>query len=79
MATKAQVKRIAQQQGATFDEGRDSSGAYFAAVILPEHLDWANGYGTGICEQTKGEDETMAQFWDSMIDYIDYPTIPNGR
>lgn len=79
MATKAQVKRIAQQQGATFDEGRDSLGNYFAAVILPDHLDWDNGHGSGGCTQTKYADETMAQFWESMIDYIDYPTIPNGR
>jgi hypothetical protein len=79
MATKAQVKRIAKQQGADFDEGYDSLGNYFAAVILPEHLDWDNGHGTGICEQTKGEDETMAEFWESMVLYIDYETIPHGR
>lgn len=79
MATKAQVKQIARKQGATFEEGRDSLGNYFAAVILPEHLDWNNGHGTGVCEQVKGEDETMPEFWDSMVYYIDWPTVPHGR
>jgi len=79
MATKAQVRKIAKQQGALFLEGHDSLGNYWATVELPDHLDWDNGYGTGACVQTKESDETMEDFWQSMLDYIDYQIIPNGR
>jgi len=75
MTTKARVKKLATQQGAEFCEGKDAFGDYFAEVILPDPYIWDNGYGTGMCCQTKGEDETMAEFWQSMFYYIDAPVI----
>jgi len=76
MATKAQVRKLAEAQGAQFFEGVDAFGDYYAEVLLPDHLMWDNGYGgAGDCYQRKNPDETMAQFWQDMLGYIDYPVI----
>jgi hypothetical protein len=75
MTTKAKVKALAAKQGAEFFEGRDGYGDYYAEVILPDPYIWDNGSGTGCRVQTKEREETMAEFWESMFDYIDAPVI----
>jgi hypothetical protein len=75
MSSKSKVKALAAKQGAGFYEGRDAYGDYFAEVVLPDPYIWQNGYGTGMCVQTKERKETMAEFWQSMFDYIDAPVI----
>lgn len=75
MASKGQVKKLAAKQGADFEEGYDAYGDYFAEVFLPEPYIWDNGYGTGICIQTRERGETMAEFWQAMFDYINAPVI----
>jgi len=77
MATKAQIKKLAKAQGAQFFEGVDSSGDYYAEVLLPDHLIWDKGPwdSVGWCYQSKNPDETMAQFWEDMLGYIDFPVI----
>jgi hypothetical protein len=74
MATKKQVVSLAEKQGAevTIDV---VDGVLDVYVGLPNGFIWDNGYGSGSVSQEKYEGETMAEFWQQILDYIDYPVI----
>lgn len=68
MATKAQVIKLLAKQGATWSERQDFD-EYEFDCMLPEPLIWK--YGVGSFAQQKMSDETMAQFWSSVMCIID--------
>lgn len=83
MATKSQVIKLLAKQGATWSERYDFD-EYEFECGLPEPYVWKNGHdnrgvsGCGSFAQTKMYGETMSQFWDSVMDMIDYEVIdPN--
>lgn len=78
MATKAQVKRLAEKQGAEFSFGYNSYGDAFLEIILPNEFVWDNGYGSGSLVQEKYEDESMAQFWQNAFDYINANVVKSN-
>jgi len=63
MATKGSTKALAKRQGAKFEEGKDSNGDYWARVTLPSGRVWDNGYGLNQAHKSRGQDETMVEFW----------------
>ena len=74
MATKAQVIAKLKKQGAEW-EIEDRQPFTFSAW-LPAHLVWDNGNHNGMISEEKFDDETMAEYWDQIYRYINYPVIP---
>jgi len=80
MATKTQVTRLLAKQGATWSE-KTFFHEYEFEAALPEPYVWKNGHdsrgvsGIGAFAQTKMYDESMRDFWDSVMAMIDYEVI----
>jgi hypothetical protein len=75
MATKQQVIKLLQKQGAEWGEEYDSYGDYVFDAWLPDGLYWDSGYDTGVVCQTKEVKETMTQFWNGIMAVINAPVI----
>jgi hypothetical protein len=75
MATKQQVRNKLIRQGAKFEEGYTGSGNYFFEAWLPDGLIWDNNYDSGVNYQEREYGESMEEFWDSFMGYINYPVI----
>lgn len=81
MATKTQVTRLLAKQGATWSEKKFFD-EYEFECGLPEPYVWKNGYGNTLAEQgcgsfaqTRMYDETMSEFWDSVMVMIDCEVV----
>ena len=73
MATKTKVLQLLQKQGAKWEiEKRDP---FTFSAWLPDGLIWDSGYGCGIVTQELEYNETMADFWDSVLAVIDAEVI----
>ena len=75
MATKQQVIKLLQKQGAEWGEEYDAYGDYVFDAWLPAEFIWDSGYDCGMVCQTKEAKETMAQFWNGIMAVIDAPVI----
>lgn len=73
MATKSQVIKKAKSIGARFYESNEY-GEYVVEIILPHDQCFA-GYNSGVCTQTKANNESMADFWEDMLNYISAPVV----
>lgn len=74
MATKQQVYKLLDKQGAKYELYEGGAGLVFDAW-LPEEFIWDNGYGAGIVTQEKDKDETWSAFWDDVMRIIDAPVV----
>lgn len=72
---KSKITALAKKQGAECNIGRNSDGDWFIEVALPNGMIWDNGYGSGLLYQEKYEGESMAEFWQQALDFIDAPVI----
>lgn len=75
MATKRQVLAILKKQGAEWEI--EKLDPFTFSAWLPEDKIWNNGYGNGSLSEEKDGygDETMGEFWDSIVSQIDYEVI----
>jgi len=75
MATKASVKALAKRQGATYTEGKDTYGYYWACITLPTGKVWDNGYGVNECHKSLGAMEELPDFWLAFEDELSAPLV----
>jgi len=61
--SKAKVIKKLQQDGAEFQEGYDSTGAYVFEAWLPNGKIWNNDYLTGSLVNSMDQFNTKAELW----------------
>jgi hypothetical protein len=74
MATKQQVYKLLDKQGAKYEMYEGGAGLVFDAW-LPAEFIWDSGYGFGIVTQEKDPDETWSKFWDGIMAVVNAPVI----
>ena len=78
MATKQQVIRLLEKQGAVWSEKKFLDEYEFEAYVWDGSDGSEVGYGS--FAQTRMSGETMAEFWDSVMTMIDWPVVnPNAE
>jgi hypothetical protein len=76
MATKTQVIKLLQKQGAKWEIEKHDPFTFSA--WLPTGFIWDSGYGYGLVTQERDWDETMAQFWSGIMAVIDAEVIADN-
>jgi hypothetical protein len=76
MATKAQVIKLLQKQGAEYEI--ESHDPFTFSAWLPQGLIWDSGYGCGLVTQERDRYESATQFWDGIMAVIDAEVIADN-
>ena len=74
MATKTQVIRLLNKQGAEYEI--EKLDPYTFSAWLPEHLIWDNSHKTGmVTEEFDPYEETKSEYWDYILNQINYDVV----
>jgi hypothetical protein len=77
--SKAKVISLAKKQGATVEIlDPYSNGELEVCVMLPDGMIWDNRSDSGVIVITREYDQSLAEFWESILSEMNYPVIKAG-